>query len=183
MSARFVIWGCVVAFAVALVLAYIMTEPGDGLPRTDLIVGTNGESDTLILTSHSATILPAQVDNVMQLWGITPVEFLQSLKMERSPTDRYLFREPIQHWITQKDLPGLLALADSQEPCASVGLASSSTNNPPGSTMGQEALFLLDGYRKGQYPPAPNSGGYDEARAKELKDWTRNQIANGPMRD
>lgn len=183
MSARFVIWSCVAAFAAAILLAYIVTEPGDGMPRTDLIVGTNGDSDTLILTSHSAAILPAQVDNVSQLWGITPVEFLQSLKMERSPTDEFKFREPIQNWITFKDLPGLLALADSQERCASVALTTSPTINTQGSTMGQEALTLIDGLRKSQYPPAPNSGGYDEDHAKELKDWAREQIAHGPPRD
>jgi len=183
MSARFVIWSFVAVFAVAILIAYIVTEPGDGMPHTDLIVGTNGDSDTLILTSHSATILPAQVDNVSQLWGITPVEFLQSLKMERSPTQEFVFREPIKNWITQKDLPGLLTLADSDEPCASVALSASSAYNGQGSTMGQEALFLIDGLRKSQYPPALNSGGYDEAQAKELKDWAREQIAKGPPRD
>jgi hypothetical protein len=115
------------------------------------------------------------------LWGISPVEFLKALKMERSTTDEYLFREPIKNWISKRDLPGLLALADSQEPCASVALQTSSVRNSQGSTLGQEALFLLEGYRTGEYPPAPNSGGYDPARAKELKDWCRTQF--GPSRN
>ena len=44
-------------------------------------------------------------------------------------------------------------------------------------------LFLIDGLRKGQYPPALNSGGYTDEQAKELKDWAREQIAKGPQRD
>lgn len=183
MSPKFVIGGCVVAFALGLVLLYIATEPRDDTTDTSLVVGTNGDSDTLILTSQSAAVLPAQVDNVTQLWGITPVEFLESLKMERSPTDQYIFREPIQNWITRKDLLGLLALTESKEPCASVALGSSTVHNTQGSTMEQEALFLLEGYRENKYPPAPNSGGIDEAHARDLKRWVRTQLAAPFPRD
>jgi hypothetical protein len=181
MTPKFVVGGCVVAFVLALVLLFVLTEPGDDLNSTSLILGTNGDSDVLILTSQSAAVLPSQVDNATELWGITPVEFLKALKMERSPTDQFLFRDPIKGWITRKDIPGLLALVDSKEPCASVALKSSTTVNTQGSTLGQEALFLLDGYRKGVYPPAPNSGGYDAAHAKELTDWAQGQL--GPSRD
>ncbi len=143
---------------------------------TNLVVGTNGESDVLVLTSQSAAVLPAQVDNVTQLWGITPIEYLKALKMERSPSDEFIFREPIKNWVSQKDLPALLALADSREPCASVALGSSSVGNTHGSTLGDQALFMIESYQKGEYPPAPNSLPYDETRAKELKDWCREQI-------
>jgi hypothetical protein len=181
MTRKFVIGSCVAGFLVGLILIFVLTEPREDIHATDLILGTNGDSDVLVLTSQSAAILPAQVDDVTDLWGISPVEFLKSLKMERSTTDEYIFREPVKHWISRRDLPGLLALADSQEPCASVALETSSVRNLRGSTMGQEALFLLEGYRTGAYPPAPNSVVYDPAQAKELTDWCRAQA--GPSRD
>jgi hypothetical protein len=171
----------VAAFFLGLAVIFVLTEPREDFHTANLIVGKNGDSDVLILSSQSAAVLPSEVDNVTDLWGITPVDFLKALELERSTSDEYIFREPIRNWVSRKDLPGLLALADSTEPCASVALTSSSVRNSKGSTLGQEALFLLEGYRSGQYPPAPNSGGYDEARAKELTDWCRNQI--GPSRD
>ena len=103
--------------------------------------------------------------------------------MEVPPAEEYIFHEPVKNWITRADLPALLALADSQEPCASIALEKSPVKNTQGSTMGQEALTLIEGLRVGQYPPGPNSGGYSDARATELKAWAREQIAKGPVRD
>jgi hypothetical protein len=164
-------------------MLYILTEPRDDLGDPNLVLGSNGGADVLVLTSQSAAVLPAQVDNVSQLWGITPVEYLKALKMERSPSDELIFHEPIKNWVSQKDLPALLALADSQEPCASVAIGSSTVHDTRGLTLGDQALFMIESYQKGEYPPAPNSLPYDEARAKELKDWCREQIDKGPTRD
>jgi len=182
MTAKFIVGGCVVSFTCVLAAIFVVTEPKDDMNSTSLIVGSNGDADVLILTSKSAALLPPQVNNVVDLWGITPVEFLTALKMERASTYPYLFREPIKHWISRKDLPGLLALTESKEPCAPVALmsfsvASSPVLDPQGSTMGQEALFMIEGFRKGEFPPAPSSGGYDEARAKELTEWCREEMA------
>jgi hypothetical protein len=177
MTSKFIVGGCVVSFLCVLAAVFVVTEPKDDMNSTSLILGSNGDSDILILTSKSAALLPAQVNAVVDLWGIKPVEFLKALKMERASTYPYFFRDPIKNWISKQDLPGLLALTDSKEPCAPVALMSSSTYNSQGSTMGQEALFMIEGYRKGEYPPALNSGGYDEAHAKELTDWCRNEIA------
>lgn len=176
MTSNFILGGCLVAFVFAITLIFVFTEPSDDTGTPNLILGSNGESDVLILTSKSASVLPAQVNDITDLWGITPVEFLKALKMERSDTDEYIFREPVKNWISKSDLPGLLALSNSREPCASIALATSSAWNSQGSTMGQEALFMIDGYRKGIYPPAPNSGGYSDAAAKELTDWCRHEI-------
>jgi len=176
MSSKLAMGVCALSFVLALVLIYILTQPEDDVGTTNLILGGHGDSDVLILTSKSATLLPPVVNNIMDLWGITPVEFLKALKMERSTTDEYIFRDPVKNWISKKDLPGLLALTDSKEPCASVALSASSFLNTQGSAMGQEALFMIDGYRKGEYPPALNSGTYDDASAKELVAWCRNEI-------
>jgi hypothetical protein len=115
------------------------------------------------------------INNISDLRGMTPVDFLNFLR-ESEPSDKCTFRKPIKNWISKKDLPGLLSLIDSQEPCASVALMDSSSWNTEGSTVGQEALSMIEGYRKGEYPPALNSGGYGDADKKELVEWCRSQI-------
>jgi hypothetical protein len=145
MTSKFIVGGCVVSFSCVLAAIFIVTEPKDDMNSTSLILGSNGDSDVLILTSKSAALLPPQVNNVVDLWGIKPVEFLKALKMERASTLPYEFREPIKNWISKDDLPGLLALTDSEEPCASVRLTSSSVWIAQSSTMGQEALFMIEG--------------------------------------
>ena len=130
--------------------------------------------------------LPPEINDISDLGKMTPVDFLNVLK-EMQPTEEYIFREPIKNWISKKDLPSLLSLTNSEEPCASVALMSSSyydTRNH--STVGQEAVFMLEGYRKGTYPPGLNSSFFDdskeakEARVKaneEIISWCRSEVA------
>ena len=47
----------------------------------------------------------------------------------------------------------IVDLLDSTEPCASVSMSISSLHLESGSTVGQEAAFLIEGFRTGYYPP------------------------------
>jgi hypothetical protein len=117
--------------------------------------------------------VPSEIQTIIDLHGKTPVEFLDILKERKS--DEYTFLEPMKYWISKEDLPALLAQVDSKEPCASVALSISSIYAPH-STVGQEALTLLEGYRKGKYPPALNSGGYGDEAKEALIQWCRSEM-------
>ena len=61
-------------------------------------------------------------------------------------------------WTTKTDVEWLMALRDSTTPCGStVSVISSSLPTKP-STLGREALFLIEGYRAGTFPPGLTSG-------------------------
>jgi hypothetical protein len=172
-----------------MMLIFVFTDPGNGLPATNMSLGTDAASEVLILTPDPmatlAPSLPPIINSISDLGKMTPVEFLNVLKKEPA-TEECLFRDPIKNWISKKDLPALLSLTDSDEPCPSVALMRSSyydTRNH--STVGQEAAFMLEGYRKGEYPPGPNSIVFDdskeasEARMKaneEIINWCRSQL-------
>jgi hypothetical protein len=180
MTSRSVILFGVATFVYETVLIWVFTDPGNGWNATNMTIGTKADSEVLILTPNSMSTLSLHstaplINNISDLRGMTPVDFLNFLR-ESETTDECIFRAPIKNWILKKDLPGLLSLIDSQEPCASVALMNSSSWNTQGSTVGQEALFMIEGYRKGEYPPALNSGGYSEADKKELVEWCGSQI-------
>jgi hypothetical protein len=60
-------------------------------------------------------------------------------------------------WVKESDLPALVALLDSTEPCANVQSMLSSCIDRTRSTVGNEAAYLIEGYRKDRYPPRLNS--------------------------
>jgi hypothetical protein len=55
-------------------------------------------------------------------------------------------------YVRESDLPYLVGLLDSKEPCAFVDLAVSSIDSPGRSTVGHEAAYLIDGFWKRYYP-------------------------------
>jgi hypothetical protein len=146
-----------------------------------MTLGTDADSDILILTPNSPEIIDPPVnpfeDGTADLSKIKPLDFLDALKVARLSMTEITIKYPIKNWVTKNDLPALLALTDSTEPCASVALISSSVYNADGSTVGQEALYMIEGCRAGAYPPALNSGGFTGESKKELVEWCRSQIA------
>ena len=98
------------------------------------------------------------------------VEFLQFLKSV--PKQDFVVTEAPRNWITEKDVAVLVIHVHSTERCASVRSEYSSYIGPS-STVGREAAFLIEGYRKGKYPPELNSVKftYDP---KELLSWFQN---------
>lgn len=72
-------------------------------------------------------------------------------------------------WVKEEHLPTLIELLDSPTECLPVVHEKSSTL-PSRSTIGQEAAFLVQGFRAGRYPPAlfaEKSG----VTKQELRDW------------
>ena len=84
------------------------------------------------------------------------VDFLLLL-VEMGPGTSYMVFELQDNWVKEADLPYLISVIDSDEPCASVTRSISSYMEPHGSTVGDEAAFLILGFQRGVYPPGLNS--------------------------
>jgi len=78
--------------------------------------------------------------------------------------------EPVEHWVQEKDLPKLILLLDSPVPCASVALSRSSFW-PGVSTVGDQAAYLIEGFRAGIYPPSLHSGKMAPGLKDEIRAW------------
>jgi hypothetical protein len=86
-------------------------------------------------------------------------------------------------WIRADDIPSLIEALDSKEPCRPV-VMSISSYIPQTSTVGNEARFLIDGFRSGRYPPElasmpwPKSD-YERHRFDEwVMDFKRQYVPN-----
>jgi hypothetical protein len=99
---------------------------------------------------------PKRYGDAFDWFNNGPVEFLRQL------TDEYRPGKPLpfytvhgQHrgWISEGDVPRLLELASSTDPCLTVVSTLSSFLPDDPSTVGHEALYMLAGFRAGQYPP------------------------------
>ena len=101
-----------------------------------------------------------------------PAEFLAFLRTAATP---FSVAGLHKGWLLPSDIPALLARVNSRETCALVVMASASHVPLDRSTIGQEALFLLDGARTGTYPPTRHSGAYDSKRRDEILTWARQQ--------
>ena len=96
-----------------------------------------------------------------------PLEFLDFLKTRRGPVT--LLTVP-HDWLRRKHIGELVKLLDSREPCAGVMSPLSSYIDTTRSTIGNEAAFLIEGYREGRYPPGLNSRRL-QSDIDELKTW------------
>ena len=102
-------------------------------------------------------------------WGSKrPIELIEELKQH--PKSIYTIWFVPKEWILEQDLPGLITLLDSETPCASTVSADSSTLPPPGSTVGHEAAFLIQGFREGRYPAELNSSRFTPDKT-EIRNW------------
>jgi hypothetical protein len=100
----------------------------------------------------------------------TAMDFLTDLRMH--PHQPVMVLEVPDGWITLHDAELLMQEIDSDEPAAPVVLPISSYwpfNET--STVGNEALFLLEGYRTGKYPPALCSLYYFKPNRIEVRSW------------
>lgn len=81
-------------------------------------------------------------------------------------------------WFSEKDVKELMGLIRSAEPSGStISLYSSSIPNDPRSTIGREALFLIEGYRNHRFPPSLSSEELS-LTAEEAEDWYRQRSQN-----
>lgn len=100
----------------------------------------------------------------------TPIEFLNDLRMH--PYEPVMVIDVPEGWITPEDAGLLIQEIDSEEPAAPV--VSPISSYWPGnqtSTVGNEALFLLEGYRAGRYPPNLCSLYYFKPNRTEMETW------------
>jgi hypothetical protein len=75
-------------------------------------------------------------------------------------------------WIKKEDVEQLMKLIDSREPCASVVQDISSwLPFEVKSTVGNEVMFLIAGFRKGRYPPELCSVHGFKGNPDEYKKW------------
>lgn len=105
-------------------------------------------------------------------WGRTgPLAFLEFLRAKHAePCPSFMVHGVPDHWLSEAAIPELMVLLDSEEPCANVYSLYSSFRDCRASTLGHEAAFLIEGFRKGAYPPALNSG-RSEVNKDALKRW------------
>jgi hypothetical protein len=100
----------------------------------------------------------------------TPIEYLNDLRMH--PQNMVVVIDVPDDWITLHDAELLMQEIDSVEPAAPV-VSPVSSYRPfnQSSTVGNEALFLLEGYRAAKYPPALCSLHYFRPDRKEMRTW------------
>ena len=127
---------CTVSIAAALVVSCVTPRP-PSVPSAWRLVGESKEGC-------------AKDDDWLEM---TPLEFLSTL---RKTEPWMIFRCSHDGWVGREHIPQLIELLDSDEPCASVMLSISSFLGPR-STVGNEAAYIIQGYRAGKYPPASNS--------------------------
>jgi hypothetical protein len=131
-------------------------------------------------------------------WGKNgPLEFIELLKMkdhvpwyfvvnevnptcENNPTIscsyqawQYAIFEVHDNWISISDIPKLIELLNDDTPCANVAMGISSLISNGASTVGHEAAFMIEGFRKGEYPPSLNSSNYKYDKKDILEWWSK----------
>jgi hypothetical protein len=99
----------------------------------------------------------------------SPSKLIEKLK---TSGDRYTIGVPRLDYVKESDLPYLIGLLDSKEPCALVDLSISSIYFPGKSTVGHEAAYLIEGFWKRYYPTDLTSQRY-KADIEGMKRWYR----------
>jgi len=91
------------------------------------------------------------------------------------PATGYPVRRAREEFVRVEHLPGLVNLLDSPTPCAAVLLPEGGEFPARYSTVGNEAAFLIEGYRAGRYPPRPSSLSPEPDR-EEIRAWWEARI-------
>jgi hypothetical protein len=104
------------------------------------------------------------------LKGSDPAKLLELLTNGNFPGAVLTIGEPVRNWVQEKDLPRLILLLDSPVPCASV-MSTRSSFWPGVSTVGEQAAFMILGFRKGWYPPDLHSGRMPPDVKAEIRAW------------
>jgi hypothetical protein len=79
-----------------------------------------------------------------------PLDLIDALRRSRI----VFIGEAPANWISTDDVTKIIKLVRSSEKCGvTVSTLSSSIPLSPESTVGREALFLIEGYRSGRFPP------------------------------
>lgn len=145
-------------------------ETGDGAAfPSGTIAGTSADSCSFDHLVGNAEVHLSEGDSCY--FGThTPIEFLNDLRMH--PHQPVMVLEVPSGWITRDDAELLMHVIDSEEPAAPVvSPVSSYWPFNQTSTVGNEALFLIEGYRAGKYPPDLCSLYYFKPNRTEVRSW------------
>ena len=99
-----------------------------------------------------------------------PSKLLDLLVQGNFPGAVLTIDESVENWVQEKDLPKLMLLLDSPVPCSPVAHARSSFW-PGVSSLGDQAAFLIQGFRAGRYPPALHSAKMQPGAKDEIRAW------------
>ena len=124
----------------------------------------------ILCCSFALAAAAGDVPAGFDLHGSDPLKLLEILKQDGSPWSVLSISEPVENWVKEKDLPTLIFLLDSLEPCASV-MSVKSSFLPERSTVGEQAAFLILGFRAGMYPPDLHSGRMAPDVKDEIRAW------------
>mgnify|MGYP003974671125 FL=1 len=106
-----------------------------------------------------------------KLWDMDPLEFIAYLQ-SHGTSDCYYVRAAPSGWVKQKHLPQLFQLLDSDRNCALPLYFAESPHTAmgKGSTVGQEAAFMIMGFRGKAYPP-PLGSCVTNQEKKAMRAW------------
>ncbi len=102
----------------------------------------------------------------------TPGEFLASLCDVSKPSRWVAIDDSVRGWVTEGDIPNLIASLDSNRPCRPV-IKDISSYRPPSSTEGDEAALIIQSFRDGFYPNQLHSRVYSKVEKDEIRTWWR----------
>ena len=110
----------------------------------------------LVILCFGLTCLAAQ-QSVFPKLPDSPSKLIEILK---GAGERYTIADIRVDYVKEPDVPYLVSLLDSKEPCSSVDMSISSISYPGKSTVGHEAAYLIEGFWKRHYPTALSSQQY-----------------------
>lgn len=127
-------------------------------------------------------LLPAKADDRHEFNFLenNAISLLNTLRQESKGKTSLFIDTPVRGWVKESDIPALIALLDSDEPCMSVVQARSSYL-PGLSTVGDEAALLINGFRNGFYPSELNSRKYSAAEKDILRSWWHQYLSAKPL--
>jgi hypothetical protein len=106
---------------------------------------------------------------------VSPIEFLELLQEQDrlGPIPIFsVWSEPPSGWIKEAHVEVLLRLVNSKKPAAHVVKAISSHLPTKNSTVGVQAMYLIEGFRKGHYPTLLSSEDF-KGNPSEYRKWWR----------
>jgi hypothetical protein len=105
-----------------------------------------------------------------------PMELLGVLKAKgHGACPTYVIHGVADAWVTENHVSELISLLGSAEPCANVCRTISSFRDCNTSSVGREAAFLIEGFRRGEYPPDLNSGRAHFDKDEIISWWQNDQ--------
>ncbi|ADO84400.1 hypothetical protein [Ilyobacter polytropus] len=130
--------------------------------KNDRAIKSKESSENSVLLSEKIT-------------DIDPIDYLKSLAIN---PDNPVVVEPVDSktWIKEEDLAKLMAQIESDEPASPVvSILSSYYPFNKQSTVGNEAMFMVEGYIVGQYPPKLCSVYYFHVDVDYYRGWWSSQ--------